>query len=77
MVVGVVSGPDDAVDEDKLREVIFTHHVTYPQVRDRDLALTRLFDVKGTPTIVVLDAHGELAYNAHHLPTDWNALLDG
>ena len=44
----------------------------YPQVRDRDLALTDTFDVRGTPTVVVIGLDGAVAYRGHELP-DWEA----
>lgn len=74
-MVGVVSGPDDAVDELELGAAIFEHRLTYPQVRDRDLVLTRLFEVSAVPTVVVLDADGQVAYREHRLPADWDAFL--
>lgn len=71
----MVSGPDDAVDEDKLGTAILQNGLTYPQVRDRDLALTRLFDVTGTPTVIVLDSSGQVVYREHHAPASWDEFL--
>ncbi len=74
-MVGVVSGPDSAVDELKLGTAIFENGLTYPQVRDRDLALTELFGVTATPTVIVLDATGQVVYREHHVPASWDAFL--
>jgi protein-disulfide isomerase len=63
------------VDEDALGAAIFELGLTYPQVRDRDLALTQLLGVKGTPTVIVLDPDGQVVYREHHVPADWQALL--
>lgn len=71
----MVSGPDSAVDEDKLSTAIFQNGLTYPQVRDRDLALTKLFGVTGTPTVIVLDSNGQVVYREHHVPASWDEIL--
>ena len=70
---GVVSGPDDAVDDGRVLEVVNRWFVPYPQVRDRDLELTETFGVVGTPTIVVVDEDGRVVYRDHEQP-DWEAL---
>ena len=67
-IAGVVSGPDESVNEFKLDKIIVELGLTYPQVRDRDLTLTRLFDVKGTPDVVLLNAKREVVYRGHSLP---------
>lgn len=76
-VVGVVSGPDGPgdVDEMKLSKRILELGLTYPQIRDRDLSITRQFDVKGTPTVVILSPDGKVLYNDHQLPESWDAYL--
>ncbi len=71
----MVSGPDTSVDEDALTLTIQRLGLTYPQVRDRDLSLTRAFDVQATPTIVVLDGEGDVVYRGSTLPR-WDALID-
>ncbi|MFT7679509.1 MAG: thiol-disulfide isomerase/thioredoxin, partial [Planctomycetota bacterium] len=53
-IVGVVSGPDQSVDEGKLNQQILRLGLDYDQVRDRDLSLTKHFGVEATPTIVIL-----------------------
>ena len=35
--------------------------ITWPQVRDADEAIVKLFNVKGTPTYNVLDRDGKIA----------------
>lgn len=73
--VGVVPGPDASVDEAALDAAIARFGLPYPQVRDRDLALTERFAIEGTPTIVVLGAGGRVVYRGHRAPEDWAALL--
>jgi len=73
--VGVISGPDKDVDEDAIRGVVDRLDLEYLHVSDRDLSLTRLFDVRATPTIVVLDAEGRVAYQDHQSPESWEAFL--
>lgn len=71
--IGVVSGPDDAVDEAAVERAIRELGLPYRNVRDRELDLTRALEVTGTPTIVVLGASGQVLYQGHRSP-DWNAL---
>ncbi len=73
-IIGVVSGPDESVDAALLKNTIAELGLPYPTVRDRALDLTRALDVRGTPTIVVLGANGQVLYQGHKSP-DWNALL--
>lgn len=68
---GVVPGPDESVDDAALDTAIEKNGLTHPQVRDRDLALTRRFGVEGTPTIIVLGREREVLYRGHELPQDW------
>jgi thiol-disulfide isomerase/thioredoxin len=70
--IGVVSGPDKAIDEGKVDRFIRETGLSYPQVRDKDLALTRAFDVKATPTIVVVAPDGRIVYRDHHAPKGWS-----
>ncbi len=72
--IGVVSGPDDAVDAAALERAIRDLRLPYRNVRDRDLELTNALDITVTPTIVVLGSHGDVLYRGHELP-DWDALL--
>jgi thiol-disulfide isomerase/thioredoxin len=73
-IVGVVSGPDDAVDAEELERAIRELGLPYRNVRDRALDLTRVLEVRGTPTIVVLDSRGQVLYRGHEVP-DWETLL--
>jgi thiol-disulfide isomerase/thioredoxin len=73
-IIGVVSGPDEAVDAAELQRVITQLGLPYRNVRDRALELTHALEVRGTPTIVVLGEKGEVLYRGHELP-DWDALL--
>ena len=68
---GVVSGPDDVVDDDKVRAMTEQLGLTYPQVRDRSVALAEHFEVEGTPTIIVIAPGGEISYRGHRLPETW------
>ena len=70
--VGVISGPEGMVDDDAVRAVVKQYGLSYRQVRDRDLSLTRRFEVTGTPTIVVVGKNQKTLYNAHHAPDDWS-----
>jgi hypothetical protein len=67
----VVTGPDDVVDEGEVRRMAQKLGLPYPQARDRSAALARRFGVQGTPTIVVVEPTGRVAYNGHELPPDW------
>jgi thiol-disulfide isomerase/thioredoxin len=73
-IVGVVSGPDESVDAAKLQAALESTGMTYPQVRDRDLSLTRALDVQGTPTIIVLGPQGDVRYRGRSVP-DWATIL--
>ena len=70
---GIISGPDKDVDEAKVKNIVGRLGVGYPQVRDRDLRLSRSFDVEGTPTIVILGPGGSILYRGHQPPDNWNA----
>ena len=73
-VLGVVSGPDAAVDEDEVARTVFELGLPYPSVRDRTLELTDALEVKGTPTIVVVGEGGRVLFRGHRAPEDWDAL---
>jgi thiol-disulfide isomerase/thioredoxin len=72
--VGVVPGRDADVDDAEVARVRAAWGYQFPQVRDRDLSLTRRFEVQGTPSIVVLGAGGAVRYSGHRAPDDWAAL---
>jgi thiol-disulfide isomerase/thioredoxin len=71
---GVVSGPDGAVDEDLFEKSIDELGLSYPQIRDKDLALAKRFEVTKTPTIIVIDAAGQLRFKGSHMPENLAAL---
>lgn len=72
-VFGVVSGSERDVDGADVTATALRLGLTYPQVLDRDLSLTRALAIQGTPTVVVLGADGAVLYSAHELPDDWAA----
>lgn len=73
--VGVVSGTDRDVDETKVRKYVEKFALPYPQVRDRDLALVHRYEVKGTPTILILGPGREILYRGSTPPEDWAAFV--
>jgi thiol-disulfide isomerase/thioredoxin len=73
---GVVSGPDDVVDDAKVRRVAEAWGHRHPQIRDRDLSLTNRFKVRGTPVIIVLGREGRELFRGFRLPKDWSVFLD-
>ena len=67
-------GPEGTVDDAEVRRVAKAQKSPWPQVRDRDLALTKRFEVDGTPTIIVIGAEGEVVYRGHEPPASWDEL---
>jgi len=72
LFLGVVPGSDDYVDDGEVEKKATELGLPYAQVRDRDMALSKRYDVKGTPTIVVLGAGGRILFNGHRAPEDWS-----
>ncbi len=72
---GVISGPDEDVDDDNVRKTAGDWGHLQPQIRDRDLALATRFEVTGTPVIVVLGEQARVLYRGYRLPEDWTAFL--
>lgn len=68
---GVVAGSDKDVNDDKVRAYVAKYKLPYAQIRDRDLTLVKQYEVKATPTILVLGEGRELLYRSHHLPKAW------
>ena len=73
---GVVSGPDDVIDDAKVRRVAEEWGDHHPQIRDRDLSLTHRFKVFGTPVIIVLGREGRELFRGTRLPRDWSVFLE-
>lgn len=73
---GVISGPDDAVDDKQVARVAKEWHLEHPQIRDRDLTLTKRFKVVGTPAIIVVGRGGKTLYRGHRLPEDWTQFIE-
>lgn len=71
---GVVTGPDDVVDDERVSATATKWGLTYPTVRDRDAALATRFGVKGSPTIVVIGPGQKVLFTGHRAPADWAAL---
>ena len=72
---GVVSGPDRVIDDEKVRRVAAEWGQRQPQIRDRDLALTKRFDVFGTPVVIVLGPGGRVLYRGFRLPEEWDSFV--
>lgn len=73
--VGVVPGKDETVDDAEVRKVTASWaYDAFPQVRDRDLGLSREFDIRGTPTILVLGKGRRVLFSGHRAPKDWTTL---
>ncbi|QDV05599.1 Thiol-disulfide oxidoreductase ResA [Planctomycetes bacterium Poly30] len=70
-VIGVVSGPEGSVDEDAMKEALFSWGMTYPSIRDTSMELTNGLGIEGAPTIVIVNPDGSIAYNAHVAPEEW------
>jgi len=70
---GVVPGPDSVVDPDDVRRTAAQWGFEFPTLRDRDLAVTNLLGVTGTPTLVVLDPSGRIRYRGRSVPPEWNS----
>ncbi len=75
-IYGVVSGPDQVVDEDAVRKVVFQYQLRYPQLRDRNGELSKHFAVQSTPTIIVIGTDRQVLYSGDRLPESWDWLLD-
>lgn len=75
-VVGVVAGGAKDVDEGEVRATALRLALSYPQVLDRDLALTQSLEVHGTPTIVVLGRGGDVVFRGHEMPADIGAFVE-
>lgn len=72
--VGVIPGAADTSDVAEVRSVATKLDLPYPQIMDRDLALTKGLAITGTPTIVVLGTGGEVLHTSHRADLPWSAL---
>jgi thiol-disulfide isomerase/thioredoxin len=77
LFLGVVSGPDEYVDDREVEAKSTELGLPYPQVRDRDLSLSDRYEVEGTPTIVVLGTGGRILFHGHRRPADWSIWASG
>ncbi len=68
---GVIPGGDEFVDENEVREVVKRFKLPYPQIQDRDVAITKKYKVIGTPYIVILNSDKTVLYQGHKPPKDW------
>ncbi len=75
--VGIVSGPDDVVDDAEVRAAVDELGLPYPQVRDRDGSLADRYAVRGTPTLIVLGPDGREVFRGHRPPTTWPGTAGG
>ena len=67
---GIVSGNDEDVNDRKVKKFAEQFKLPYPQIRDRDLTLTKYFQIEGTPTIIILGTEKQILFRGHGLPND-------
>ena len=72
---GVVTGTDKLVNEKKVQKFITRYEVNYPTLRDREAVWAKRFQVRGTPTIIVLNSEGSEVFRGHHPPAKWQDVL--
>lgn len=72
--LGIVPGPARVIPADRILEKANAWGLSYPTLRDPDLALYNLFGVTGTPTIIVIGPDRELRYKSSTVPGNWAAL---
>ena len=72
--VGVIPGREERVDDARVSATVAEWGYAFPQVRDRDMALSKALGVTGTPTIVVLGEGRETLFRGQKLPEDWASL---
>lgn len=68
---GIVSGPDEVVNAERVAECIERYNISYPTIRDGDASLSRRFGVKGTPTLIILKGTQEV-FRGHRAPQNWS-----
>lgn len=70
-VIGIVAGPEEAVDEATVSSARMEWGQNYPTVRDRDLSISEAIGVESVPAIAIFAPTGELVYNAEVPPEEW------
>lgn len=71
-VVGINIGESDARVADGIKDF----GIKYTVVKDKDSAVSKNFQVVGTPTVVFLDKKGAVRYFGNELPKDYAERLD-
>jgi thiol-disulfide isomerase/thioredoxin len=54
-------------DVKAVQEAVTKHHISYPVIADKDLAIGDKFSVETTPTLVLIDAQGKIIGQNHSL----------
>ena len=72
---GVVSGKDELVDAKHVQTFIEKSGFTFPQVRDKDLAMAKEMNIAGTPTVIIVGKGNQVLYRGHRPPKDWTPFL--
>jgi peroxiredoxin len=57
-------------EADTIAKYIDKKELTYPVLLDGDGAAAAIFEVKGIPTIVGIDASGKIVFRGHSIPAD-------
>ena len=70
--LGVISGRDEDVDGQKVQKIVKKYTIPFPQIRDRDLSITRKYGITETPTIIILGKDMSVLYKSNRLPKDWS-----
>ena len=73
-VVAVNVGVNDS--EGKARKYVGKYGIDYPVAFDRGSEVTRKFGIRGTPTVVIVDAGGIVRYRSAGLPEDLEERFD-
>jgi len=54
----------------KVKRYIKKYKISYPVAFDEGSQVTRLFNIQGTPTIIIVDRHGIVRYRSAAVPED-------
>jgi thiol-disulfide isomerase/thioredoxin len=52
-------------DVNAAKEAIAKHHIAYPVIADKDMLIADKFAVEMTPSLILIDVHGEIIAQAH------------